>query len=43
MQRDKKTRGSTLRFIVLDDIARPTVMRAPDPSLLFAAYQEIGS
>jgi 3-dehydroquinate synthase len=43
MQRDKKTRGSTLRFIVLDDLARPTVMSAPDPSLLFAAYQEIGS
>jgi 3-dehydroquinate synthase len=43
MQRDKKTRGNTLRFIVLDDIARPTVMQAPDPSLLFAAYQEIGS
>jgi len=43
MQRDKKARGGTLRFIVLDDIARPTVLRAPDPSLLFAAYQEIGS
>lgn len=43
MQRDKKTRGSMLRFIVLDDIARPTVLAAPEPSLLFAAYQEIGS
>jgi len=43
MQRDKKARAGTLRFIVLDDIARPTVLRAPDPSLLFAAYQEIGS
>jgi 3-dehydroquinate synthase len=41
MQRDKKTRGSMLRFIVLDDIARPTVLQAPDESLLFAAYQEI--
>jgi 3-dehydroquinate synthase len=43
MQRDKKTRGSMLRFIVLDDIARPTVLAAPEPSLLFAAYQEVGS
>lgn len=41
MQRDKKTRGAMLRFIVLDDLARPTVLQAPDESLLFAAYQEI--
>lgn len=41
MQRDKKTRGGLLRFIVLDDIARPTVLQAPDDSLLFAAYQEV--
>jgi len=43
MRRDKKARGDMLRFIVLDDIARPTVMQAPDESLLFAAYQEIGA
>lgn len=42
MQRDKKSRGGMLRFIVLDDIAKPTVLQAPDESLLFAAYQEIG-
>ena len=42
MQRDKKARGGMLRFIVLDDIARPTVLAGPDKSLLFAAYQEIG-
>lgn len=41
MQRDKKARGGLLRFIVLDDIARPTVLQAPDESLLFAAYQEV--
>ncbi|MBD7957849.1 3-dehydroquinate synthase [Microbacterium sp. Sa4CUA7] len=41
MQRDKKTRAGMLRFIVLDDIARPTVLQAPDESLLFAAYQEL--
>jgi 3-dehydroquinate synthase len=43
MQRDKKARGGMLRFIVLDDIARPTVLAGPDATLLFAAYQEIGS
>jgi 3-dehydroquinate synthase len=41
MQRDKKSRGGMLRFIVLDDIARPTILQAPDESLLFAAYQEV--
>lgn len=43
MKRDKKARGDLLRFIILDDIARPTVLAGPDHSLLFAAYQEIGS
>jgi 3-dehydroquinate synthase len=43
MRRDKKARGAMLRFIVLDDIARPTVLQAPDESLLFAAYQEVGA
>ena len=42
MRRDKKARGAMMRFIVLDDIARPTVLRGPDESLLFAAYQEVG-
>ncbi|GAA3745660.1 3-dehydroquinate synthase [Leifsonia bigeumensis] len=42
MKRDKKARGDLLRFIILDDIARPTVLAGPDQSLLFAAYQEIG-
>jgi len=41
MQRDKKSRAGMLRFIVLDDIAKPTVLQAPDESLLFAAYQEV--
>jgi 3-dehydroquinate synthase len=42
MKRDKKARGDLLRFIILDDLARPTVLSGPDQSLLFAAYQEIG-
>ncbi|MCU1526795.1 MAG: 3-dehydroquinate synthase, partial [Frondihabitans sp.] len=43
MQRDKKARAGMLRFIVLDDVAKPTVLQAPEDALLFAAYQEIGS
>jgi 3-dehydroquinate synthase len=41
MKRDKKARGDLLRFIVLDDIARPTTLTGPEEQLLFAAYQEI--
>jgi len=41
MQRDKKARAGMLRFIVLDGIARPSVLTAPEESLLFAAYQEL--
>jgi 3-dehydroquinate synthase len=42
MQRDKKARAGHLRFIVLDDLGKPSVLTAPDESLLFAAYTEIG-
>jgi 3-dehydroquinate synthase len=41
MQRDKKARAGMLRFIVLDDLARPTVLAGPEDSLLYAAYQEL--
>ncbi|MEY4971961.1 MAG: hypothetical protein RLZZ404_887 [Actinomycetota bacterium] len=41
MQRDKKTRSGTLRFVVLDDLAKPTIMSAPTPEMLHAAFQEI--
>ena len=41
MRRDKKARGAALRFVLLDDIARPTVTAVADESLLFAAYGEI--
>jgi 3-dehydroquinate synthase len=43
MQRDKKTRSGMLRFVVLDDIGKPTMLEGPDASLLFSAYQAIGS
>ena len=41
MRRDKKTRGDRLRFVVLEDLARPTRLEGPDPTLLAAAYAEL--
>lgn len=41
MQRDKKSRAGTLRFVVLDGIGKPTIMSAPTNEMLHAAYQEI--
>jgi 3-dehydroquinate synthase len=41
MKVDKKTRGDQLRFVVLDGLARPSVLTAPDPALLTAAFAEI--
>lgn len=41
MQRDKKTREGSLRFIVLNEIGRPAVLAAPTPELLFTAFQAI--
>lgn len=41
MQRDKKSRAGTLRFVVLDAIGKPTIMAAPTPEILHAAFQEI--
>jgi 3-dehydroquinate synthase len=38
MKVDKKSRGSTLRFVVLDGLARPAVLSAPAESDLRAAY-----
>ena len=41
MQLDKKSRAGVLRFVVLDEIAKPTIMQAPTEEILFAAFQEI--
>jgi 3-dehydroquinate synthase len=41
MQRDKKSRAGSLRFVVLDDVAKTSVLTAPSVELLHAAYQEI--
>ncbi|MFJ9912355.1 3-dehydroquinate synthase [Actinacidiphila glaucinigra] len=43
MKVDKKSRGDRLRFIVLDGLAKPTVLEAPDPGVLLAAYAEIST
>ena len=41
MRRDKKSRGSTLRFVVLDDIAKPTRLVAPSDDHLREAYARV--
>jgi len=41
MRVDKKARGDQLRFVVLDGLARPAILEAPDSALLTAAYAEI--
>ena len=38
---DKKSRGSDLRFVVLDGIANPVIWQAPGASLLADAYASI--
>ncbi|MDO5286531.1 MAG: shikimate kinase [Actinomycetia bacterium] len=43
MNRDKKARGSALRFVLLDDIARPRIEVAPPEALLRAAYAEVSA
>lgn len=41
MSRDKKVRGGELRFVVLTDVGAPTVLRAPDPEHLAAAFAAV--
>jgi 3-dehydroquinate synthase len=41
MRVDKKARGTTLRFVVLDKLAQPAMLESPDQSLLRAAYDEV--
>jgi 3-dehydroquinate synthase len=38
---DKKSRGSTLRFVVLHGLGRPAILAGPEPELLAAAYAAI--
>ncbi|WP_197321261.1 3-dehydroquinate synthase [Saccharomonospora sp. NB11] len=41
MHSDKKTRSGTLRFVVLDGLAKPSRLEGPDPALLAGAYSVI--
>ncbi len=38
---DKKARGARLRFVVLDGLARPSILDAPSEELLREAYREV--
>jgi 3-dehydroquinate synthase len=41
MRRDKKSRGSLLRFVVLDALAEPGRLQGPDEAMLQAAYARV--
>jgi 3-dehydroquinate synthase len=41
MQRDKKSRAGSLRFVILDQIGKPSMLNAPTPELVFTAFQAI--
>jgi 3-dehydroquinate synthase len=41
MRVDKKARGSQLRFVVLDGLARPAILADPPEELLRAAYEHL--
>jgi 3-dehydroquinate synthase len=43
MRVDKKSRGARLRFVVLDGLARPSIMDGPSDEQLAQAYQRIAS
>jgi 3-dehydroquinate synthase len=41
MRVDKKARGDVLRFVVLDDVARPAILAGPTDDLLEAAFDAV--
>ncbi len=43
MYGDKKSRAGTLRFVVLDGLAKPGRLEGPDPALLERAYAAVAS
>ena len=43
MALDKKTRGSTLRFVILNGLASAEILTAPDQDLLRAAYAAVAA
>ena len=43
MRVDKKARGATLRFVVLEGLARPSILDGPAEDLLADVYREVSS
>ncbi|WP_173160836.1 3-dehydroquinate synthase [Phytohabitans suffuscus] len=43
MRVDKKARGSRLRFVVLDGLAKPSILDGPSDELLRTAYEEVAA
>jgi len=43
MRVDKKSRGSRLRFVVLDSLGRPSILDGPSDDLLADVYREVSS
>jgi 3-dehydroquinate synthase len=43
MRVDKKSRGSVLRFVVLDGLAQPGLFEGPDDELLESAYAKVSA
>jgi 3-dehydroquinate synthase len=43
MRVDKKARGSKLRFVVLDGLAKPSILDGPGDELLREAFQEVAA
>ena len=41
MNKDKKTHGTALRFVLLEDVAKPRIEVAPPEDVLRAAYGEV--
>lgn len=41
MNVDKKTRGGSLRFVLLDAVGAPFIAQAPDEAVLRATYAEL--
>jgi 3-dehydroquinate synthase len=41
MRVDKKARGSRLRFVILEALARPSILEAPAEELLADVYREV--
>ena len=43
MRIDKKSRANRLRFVVLDGLAKPSILDNPDPDLLATAYNAVST